>query len=106
MAAMTRLRLPRMLRVREKTARAELVCRKANRRHQPAIEVLEQRLEMAQVSWTGLGDGTTWQVAKNWSSNAVPGASDDVTINVANNPTIIYNGTSTIQSLVDNDTLS
>ena len=103
---MTRLRLPRMLRVREKTARAELVCRKANRRHQPAIEVLEQRLEMAQVSWTGLGDGTTWQVAKNWSSNAVPGASDDVTINVANNPTIIYNGTSTIQSLVDNDTLS
>ena len=95
-----------MLRVREKTARAELVCRKANRRHQPAIEVLEQRLEMAQVSWTGLGDGTTWQVAKNWSSNAVPGASDDVTINVANNPTIIYNGTSTIQSLVDNDTLS
>jgi len=104
---MTRSRLPQMPRVREKTARAELARRKANRRHQAAFEVLEQRLEMAQVSWTGLGDGTTWQVAKNWSSNAVPGVSDDVTINVANNPTIIYNnGTSTIHSLVDDDSLN
>ena len=103
---MTRSRLPQMPRVRERTARAGLARRKANRRHQPAIEVLEQRLEMAQVSWTGLGDGTTWQAAKNWSSNAVPGASDDVSINVANNPTIIYNGTSTIHSLVDNDSLN
>ena len=70
---MTRSRLPQMPRVREKTARAELARRKANHRHQAAIEVLEQRLVMSPVSWTGLGDGTTWQVAKNWSSNAVPG---------------------------------
>ena len=104
---MTRLKLPRMLRVREKTAHAGLARRKANRRHQAAIEVLEQRLEMAQVSWTGLGDGTTWQNANNWSSKAVPGVSDDVTIDVANNPTIIYNnGTSTIHSLVDDDSLN
>ncbi len=102
---MTRSRLPQMSRVREKTAHAQLARRKANRRHQAAIEVLEQRLELA-VSWNGLGDGTTWQVAKNWSSNAVPGASDDVTIDVANNPTIMYNGTSTIHSLVDNDSLN
>ena len=103
---MTRSRLPQMPRVREKTARAGLARRKANRRHQAAFEVLEQRLEMAQVSWTGLGDGTTWQDLNNWSTKAVPGGSDDVTINVANNPTITYNGTSTIHSLVDNDSLN
>src|SRR5271157_5874117 len=106
MAAMTRSRLPQTLRVREKTARAGLARRKADRRRHAAIEELERRLVMSAVSWTGLGDGTTWQDLNNWSTKAVPGGSDDVTINVANNPPIIYNGTSSIHSLVDNDSLN
>ncbi|CAN5808150.1 hypothetical protein BH11PLA1_BH11PLA1_20970 [soil metagenome] len=38
-------------------------------------------LSAAPVSWTGLGDGTSWSQAANWSSTpALPGAADDVTI--------------------------
>src|SRR5271157_5251712 len=106
MATMTRSRLPRMFRVREKAARAELVRRRGDHRRHAAIEVLERRLVMSAVSWTGGGNNFNWNNPANWSTNTVPGASDDVTINVANNPTIIYNGTSTIQSLVDYDSLN
>ncbi len=36
----------------------------------------------APVSWTGGGDGVTWEDPANWSSDpALPGAADDVTIN-------------------------
>jgi hypothetical protein len=34
----------------------------------------------AQVSWTGGGDGTSWNDAANWSPQTVPGAGDDVVI--------------------------
>ncbi|MFA5140017.1 MAG: FlgD immunoglobulin-like domain containing protein [Elusimicrobiota bacterium] len=34
----------------------------------------------AAVSWTGLGDGSSWQDAANWSGSAVPAAGDSVTI--------------------------
>src|SRR5208337_1676905 len=106
MATMTRSRLPRMFRVREKAARAELVRRRGDHRRHAAIEVLERRLVMSAVSWTGGGNNFNWNNPANWSTNTVPDASDDVTIDVANNPTIIYNGTSTIHSLVDNDSLN
>lgn len=36
--------------------------------------------EAAAVSWTGAGDNLTWSTAANWSGNAVPATSDDVTI--------------------------
>lgn len=32
------------------------------------------------VTWTGIGDGTTWTDSHNWSTNAVPAAGDDVTV--------------------------
>src|SRR4051794_37777211 len=72
------------------------------RRGRPGLEVLEQRLMLTQDVWTGGGDGKTWQDANNWSMKVVPGSPDDVTINVTNNLTIGYNGTSSIQSIVDN----
>gem|GEM_PF-3565842 len=40
------------------------------------------RVEAASVSWTG-GMSGTWETAGNWSNNAVPTSSDDVTINRA-----------------------
>ena len=51
-------------------------------------EPLEVRALLAVVNWTGLGDGTNWTNPANWSNDAVPGAGDDVTINVAGHPTI------------------
>ena len=69
------------------------------------IEMLEQRLLLAQDMWTGGGDGKSWQDASNWSTKAVPGSSDDVTIDVATNLTIVYNGTSSIQDVVNNAAL-
>ena len=69
------------------------------------MQVLEQRLLLSQDVWTGGGDGKTWQDASNWSENAVPGSSDDVTINVGTGLTIDYNGTSSIQNIVDNAAL-
>ena len=34
----------------------------------------------AQVTWTGSGDGTSWNDAANWSSGIVPGAAADVVL--------------------------
>ena len=46
----------------------------------------------ANVIWVGTaggGDGTTWTDSRNWSGNAVPTATSDVTIGVfPRNPTI------------------
>ncbi len=66
-----------------------------------ALEILEQRLVMSQVSWTGAGGDLSWQDARNWSTGSVPGATDDV----SGNPTIVFNGTATIQNLADGDSL-
>src|SRR6188474_190874 len=54
--------------------------------------------QSADVSWTG---GTSfWDLATNWSSNPLlPGAADDVSINVAGVQTITHrSGTNTINS--------
>jgi hypothetical protein len=47
------------------------------------VERLEEREVPTAISWTGGGDQTSWNDAKNWSSLTVPGINDDVTINVA-----------------------
>jgi len=56
--------------------------------------------QAAPVSWTGAGDGVNWTNPANWSSNpALPGPTDDVTINVAGTPTITLNASASIRSL-------
>ncbi len=47
------------------------------------IEYLEGRRLLAAVAWDGGGDGINWTDPLNWSTNAVPTGSDDVTIAVA-----------------------
>jgi len=37
---------------------------------------------MADIIWTGTGDGTSWSDAANWDSGIVPTVSDNVTVNV------------------------
>src|ERR1700733_6801062 len=67
---------------------------------------LEPRRLFAAVSWTGGGDGTSWSNALNWSNNAVPTSSDDVTINAGGNPTIrVTAGSNPVKSLNCADTL-
>lgn len=48
----------------------------------PAFERLEGRALLAAVSWDGGGGDTLWSNPLNWSGDAVPVASDDVTIDV------------------------
>ncbi len=54
----------------------------------------------ATVTWTGLGDGASWTDAMNWDSDpALPGAGDDVVIDLAGSNTINTGaGTKTINS--------
>ena len=57
--------------------------------------------------WTGDADGTNWTNPGNWSSDAVPGSTDVVTINVPGNVTIqIASGAQTVLSLTSSDALS
>jgi hypothetical protein len=44
------------------------------------VEALESRQLLSAVSWDGGGDGTSWTDARNWAGDALPTASDDVSI--------------------------
>ena len=71
------------------------------------FEPLEDRRLLSAVSWDGGGDGTNWTDPLNWSNDALPGASDDVTISIAANPTIrLASGTQQIHSLVSDELIS
>ena len=64
---------------------------------------------LAAVAWTGLGDHINWSDPLNWSSGALPGASDGVTINLAGSQTIVFSstlGSRTVASLNGSDPLS
>ncbi|MEM1268949.1 MAG: DUF11 domain-containing protein [Bacteroidota bacterium] len=41
------------------------------------------------VTWTGAGDGTSWNDAANWNTNTVPGPSDDAVIDKAGTNIIV-----------------
>ena len=70
-------------------------------------EHLEQRHLLAAVSWDGGGNGTSWTDPLNWSTNALPGVDDDVTIDVVSNPTItLSTGTQAIRSLISVESVS
>ncbi|MEJ0105787.1 MAG: hypothetical protein WDO19_25975 [Bacteroidota bacterium] len=43
-----------------------------------ALWVLVSAYASAQVKWVGAGDGSSWNDAANWSSNAVPVATDNI----------------------------
>ena len=53
----------------------------------------------ATVTWTGGGDGTTWEDADNWDTPAVPGVGDDVVINPVGAVTISLSTITEINSL-------
>src|SRR5690348_4081468 len=68
----------------------------------PALEHLERRLAPAAVQWTGGAGTLNWTDAKNWSTQALPGSGDDVTINIGvNGPIAIASGTQSVGSIAD-----
>jgi len=44
------------------------------------------------VHWDGGGDGTSWSDPLNWDTDTLPGADDDVIINVTEDPTVTIDG--------------
>ncbi len=61
---------------------------------------------MSAVAWTGGGNGTSWTDANNWSTRAVPGPADDVTINLPGAAVTLASGSQSIHSLSVADPLT
>jgi hypothetical protein len=71
------------------------------------IDYLEARTLLSNVDWTGKGDGTSWTDPGNWSGDAVPTPSDQVTISLSGNPTIeITTGNQAVESVSSSDPIS
>src|SRR5438876_11550193 len=65
----------------------------------PEIEALEDRLVLSTISWISPDSGN-WEIGSNWSGGAVPGASDDVIIDVPGNITVTHGtGSDSVHSL-------
>lgn len=74
-----------------------------------AVEALEPRTLLAAVAWTGAGGNSLWHTPGNWSTNSVPSADDDVVIQVAANPTIIFNtatGSQSVKTLLVDESIT
>ena len=70
-----------------------------------AAEPLEPRQFLSAIAWSGAGDGSSWTDPHNWSPQQVPSSADDVTINVAGNPTVVISDGENVHTLVLGDTL-
>lgn len=74
------------------------------------LERLEDRLAPVSglgVLWDGGGGTSDWNNALNWSTDQVPGASDDVIIDVPGNITVnLAAGSRTVKSLMNAETLA
>ena len=72
----------------------------------PFLETLESRRLLATVSWVSATSGS-WDVASNWSTDAVPGPTDDVIIDVAGaSPTVtIASNVESVNSITADDLL-
>ncbi len=56
---------------------------KTRRTFRPRPDFLEDRTLLSTVTWTGDAGDNNWDTPANWSSDAVPTASDDVLIDLA-----------------------
>ncbi len=74
-------------------------------RFRPRLDCLEDRVVLSTIHWTNPAGGA-WGLAANWDSHSVPGAGDDVVIDVPGNITITHDtGTDTVRSLVSQQNL-
>ena len=72
----------------------------------PIFEALEQRQLLTTIDWTSTSSGS-WDVASNWSTDTVPGPSDDVVIAVTGaSPTVTISSTvESVNSITSSDPL-
>src|SRR5271165_7112685 len=72
-----------------------------------ALEVLENRTMLSQVNWINPA-GADWDTPANWSTGAVPTASDDAVIKVSGNVTITHtqNTTDSVNSIMATDPIT
>ena len=66
-------------------------------------ESLEPRRLLAAVAWDGGGDGINWIDPLNWDTDSLPTAADDVTIDVATDPTIVLSEFQSVNSLTSSE---
>src|SRR5437879_5707341 len=72
----------------------------------PEIEAFEERLVLSPISWIKPDSGN-WEIGSNWSGGAVPGASDDVIIDVPGNITVTHGtGFDSVHSLTGKQNLA
>lgn len=64
------------------------------------FDFFSEPAETDTITWDGGGDGTSWHDANNWSGDVVPGAADDVLIDVPGNITVTHSfGSHAVRSL-------
>ncbi|MFO0869119.1 MAG: LamG-like jellyroll fold domain-containing protein [Pirellulales bacterium] len=80
--------------------------RSPQRRRRLFLEQLERRALLAVVAWDGGAGTLNWGDANNWSTNTLPGATDDVTIDIAGTNLVTSSGNVSIKSLTSNETVS
>src|SRR4051812_25017749 len=87
-------------------SRTSKLRRSARQSYRPAVEILERRELLAQISWNTDSDGY-WDVPANWSTGMVPTSNDDVVIDRgAANPTVtIRAGGAQVHSLRNEETV-
>ena len=66
-----------------------------------AVEPLEPRMLLSTITWSGAGDGTSWNSTANWTGAVIPGASDTAlfTNTGTSGKTINLNANETISQL-------
>ncbi len=74
--------------------------------HRALAEACEPRRLLAALTWDGGGDGVTWGDPLNWSNDLVPGANDDVTLDVPGDLVVELNGFRTVNSLDNAETIN
>src|SRR5271168_3103610 len=71
------------------------------------FEWMEERTLLSAVSWTGAAGDNNWDTPANWSSSPdLPGAADDVTIDVSADVMHSSNVTDSIHSLTSSQPLT
>ncbi|MFO7906868.1 MAG: hypothetical protein ACQESR_03205 [Planctomycetota bacterium] len=92
---------------RQRKQRARARQRRKIRFRPMSCEKLEDRRLLATVYWDGEAGDFNWHSPLNWDSDALPGPTDDVTIDVAEEVTIVHQaGTTEINSLTSTNKLA
>jgi hypothetical protein len=71
-----------------------------------SLEILEDRIAPAVVTWTGGGNDLNWNNPANWSSNATPGKHDRAVINVSGITITHADGIADVESLTSKAALN